>query len=314
VLSTDDLPERDRVDYWREVIGRTILRMEVSPLRGRPLRVSLAGRLLPGLVILRGVNGGLRLERTPELITDGNDDLHLPLTVSGVSIVNLRGREVAVGDGDTILVTGADRGSVIYPAPVRYTSLSVPRKALAPLVPRLEEAIMCPIPRDNGALQLLRSYVRMLNESRYPGTPEIEHLVVAHVHDLVALVIGASRDAAAIAEGRGVRAARYAAIRADIAACLGDRALTVGSVAARQGVSPRYVQMLFETDGTTFSQYVLGRRPALAHRLLTDARHARSTIGIIALEAGFGDLSSFNRAFRRLYGASPSDVRAGGRR
>jgi AraC-like DNA-binding protein len=313
-LSTDDLPERDRVDYWREVIGRTILRMEVSPLPGRPLQVGLAGRLMQGLVILRGVNGGLRLERTRALIADGNDDLHLPLTVSGVSIVNLRGRELAVGDGDTTLVTGTDRGSVIYPGPVRYTSLSLPRKALGPLVPRLEEAVMCLIPRDNGALQLLRSYVRMLNEAPRPGTPEIEHLVVAHVHDLVALVIGASRDAAAVAGGRGVRAARYAVIRADVAARLGDRTLTVGSVAARQGVSPRYVQMLFEADGTTFSQYVQGRRLALAHRLLTDPRRARSAIGTIALEAGFGDLSSFNRAFRRLYGASPSDVRAAARR
>jgi len=85
-------------------------------------------------------------------------------------------------------------------------------------------------------------------------------------------------------------------------------------VAARQGISPRYVQMLFEAEGTTFSQYVLNRRLALAHRLLTDPRHARSTITAIAFEAGFGDLSSFNHVFRRAYGATPSDVRAAVRR
>jgi AraC-like DNA-binding protein len=72
--------------------------------------------------------------------------------------------------------------------------------------------------------------------------------------------------------------------------------------------------MLFEAEGTTFSQYVLGQRLALAHRLLTDPRDARSTITAIAFDAGFGDLSSFNRAFRRAYGATPSDVRAAVRR
>jgi AraC-like DNA-binding protein len=183
-----------------------------------------------------------------------------------------------------------------------------------PLVPRLEDAIMRPLPRDGNALRLLQGYVRTLGRGAVPETPELRRLAASHVHDLLALAIGASRDAAAIAEGRGVRVARLHAIKADITAHLGERELTVGAVAARQRLSPRYVQMLFEADGTTFTQYVLGRRLVRAHRMLTDPRHAGSTIGAIALDAGFGDLSTFNHAFRRLYGGSPSDVRAAARR
>jgi AraC-like DNA-binding protein len=33
-------------------------------------------------------------------------------------------------------------------------------------------------------------------------------------------------------------------------------------------------------------------------------------ISVIACDAGFGDLSYFNRTFRRAYGVSPSDIRA----
>jgi AraC-like DNA-binding protein len=43
--------------------------------------------------------------------------------------------------------------------------------------------------------------------------------------------------------------------------------------------------------------------------MLADPGFAAWTIGAIAYEAGFGDLSHFNRSFRRRYGASPSDVR-----
>jgi AraC-like DNA-binding protein len=225
-----------------------------------------------------------------------------------------RRRQVALGDGHTMLMSNSDIGSVTFHKPVRYTSLSFPRSALMPLVPRLEDAVMRPLPRNGNALQLLQGYVEMLAESPMPETPELRGLAAAHVHDLLALAIGASRDAAAIAEGRGVRVARLAAIKADIAAHLGERGLTVGAVAARQRLSPRYVQMLFEAEGTTFSRYVLGRRLVWAHRMLTDPRHARSTISRIALEAGFGDLSTFDHAFRRLYGASPSDVRAAAQR
>jgi AraC-like DNA-binding protein len=40
-----------------------------------------------------------------------------------------------------------------------------------------------------------------------------------------------------------------------------------------------------------------------------DPRRAIAAVSAIAFEAGFGDLSYFNRAFRRVYGATPSDVR-----
>jgi AraC-like DNA-binding protein len=130
------------------------------------------------------------------------------------------------------------------------------------------------------------------------------------VHDLIALVLGASRDAAEIANGRGLRATRLHAIKADIRASLGEQGLSLTVIAARQGVTPRYVQALFESDGTTFSQFLLGERLARVHRMLPDPLHAPHSISTISYAVGFGDLSHFNRAFRRRYGATPSDVRA----
>ena len=44
--------------------------------------------------------------------------------------------------------------------------------------------------------------------------------------------------------------------------------------------------------------------------MLIDPRYADRGISAVAYEAGFGDLSYFNRTFRRRYGATPSDVRA----
>jgi AraC-like DNA-binding protein len=44
--------------------------------------------------------------------------------------------------------------------------------------------------------------------------------------------------------------------------------------------------------------------------MLSDPVLAERTISTIAYEAGFGDVSHFNLAFRRRYGETPSDVRA----
>lgn len=75
-------------------------------------------------------------------------------------------------------------------------------------------------------------------------------------------------------------------------------------------MSTRYLQMLLEDESSSFTALVLEYRLTLAHRLLCDPRLAPCGISGIALDAGFGDLSYFNRCFRRRYGQTPSDVRA----
>jgi AraC-like DNA-binding protein len=47
--------------------------------------------------------------------------------------------------------------------------------------------------------------------------------------------------------------------------------------------------------------------------MLVDPRYSDRSISAVAYEAGFGDLSYFNRTFRRRYGGTPSDIRHGAR-
>ena len=85
------------------------------------------------------------------------------------------------------------------------------------------------------------------------------------------------------------------------------------SVAERHRVTPRYVRKLFEGEGVTFSEFVLAQRLARARRMLTDPRHDAETISAIAFACGFGDLSYFNRVFRRHFAATPTAVREAAR-
>ncbi len=142
------------------------------------------------------------------------------------------------------------------------------------------------------------------------GTPEMRQLIATQLCDLVAVTLGATRDAAAVAQGRGIRAARLRAIKSDIDAHLSDESLSPAAVARRQRISDSYIRKLFEGEGTSFSEFVLGRRLVRAHRMLTDRRWADQSIASIAFESGFGDVSYFNRTFKRLYGARPCDIRA----
>src|SRR5215831_19427454 len=141
------------------------------------------------------------------------------------------------------------------------------------------------------------------------AAPETARVVVTHVHDLIALSLGATGDAAALAEDRSIPAARLHAIKRDIVTNLENEGLSLDSIAARHRVTPRYVHRLFEREGITYTQFVLHQRLERAYRMLRDPRFAAWSISSIAYEIGFGDLSYFNRAFRIHYYRTPSDVR-----
>jgi AraC-like DNA-binding protein len=254
------------------------------------------------------VTGGVSAQRTPDLLW--NDDVVLHIQEAGRRTISQLGREAIAPPGSALLSSNSDVGTVVLPTPARFVTIAVPRKLMLALAPGLEDAFVRPLPPSPGILRLLLNYADVLEDEDTQRTPELQHAVATHIHDLCALAIGATRDAAEIAEGRGLRAARLRAIKADIVRNLGDGDVSVTALAERHHVTVRYIQRLFESAGTTLSQFVLGQRLVQVHRMLADPRHAHRTISTIAYDVGFGDLSTFNREFRRRFGATPSDVRA----
>jgi AraC-like DNA-binding protein len=221
------------------------------------------------------------------------------------------GREMMVEAGDAFLMPCGGCASIQVPHEGEFTSVRLPRAALASNVVNLHDTYCRRIPGDTPALALLKQYVAVLNDGALAlAGPALQHSAVTHVYDLLAKTLGATRDAAALADRRGVRAARLEMIKQDIARHLTDARLSVQMVAARHDVSPRYVQRLFDDSGSTFTEYVIEQRLARAHRLLTDPQLAERTLTAIAFAAGFNDLSHFQRRFRRRYGAPPSELRA----
>jgi AraC-like DNA-binding protein len=112
----------------------------------------------------------------------------------------------------------------------------------------------------------------------------------------------------------GLRAARLNAILHEIERRSADPDLSALTTARLLGITPRYVHLLLAETGKSFTHHVLERRLERAAALLRDPDRRHRKIADIAAEAGFTDLSYFNRAFRRHFGGTPSDIREAMRR
>jgi AraC-like DNA-binding protein len=308
-LSTDALDAPDRTEIWRETIGRAVMSLEIDPLRDAAgFHADIMLRVLPGLVFSEGTHAGMQYDRPSSMID--SDDLVFSMVREGGHVVRQLGREFAVSAGEAVLTTSADPGLSFNHALERVVLLRIPQNRIQPLVGDIGAALARPIDRNIPALQMLLGYTNVLSSLPSEAPADLQGLMAAHVCDLVALTLGATRDAAQAAMGRGVRAARLQAIKLKIAESIGRHDLSADAVAAHQRISVSYLRKLFEGEGTTFTDFVRQQRIARAHRMLTDPRFAGLKISAIAYDAGFSDLSYFNRVFRQRYGHTPSETRA----
>lgn len=76
------------------------------------------------------------------------------------------------------------------------------------------------------------------------------------------------------------------------------------------GLSERQVQRDLQADGTSFSREVQEvRLTRVARDIRTATREGRAVqVARLAYDAGFNDLSHFNRVFRRRFGCSPREM------
>jgi AraC-like DNA-binding protein len=309
-IRSQDFAVSRRVAEFQNVIS-AITKVEFIPDDRSSFQSETTIGVLQNLVLGYGRHSASTAVRTPTHAADTDDTVMFHIPLSGSSSIEQRGGE------RTELKSGlvyADPGEV--PGVIRFNGeptvgfyVSVPRVHLSVATLGLNAMLRGTAPLT-PQWRLFFSYARSLHEELGTLAPAEAAQCATHVQDLALMALGATRDAAEVAAGRGVRAARLKTVKADIERHLTTPELTADGIAVRHRISPRYLRSLFESEGTSFGDYVATRRLALAYRMLSDPRNARVSIASIAMGVGFGDLSWFNTRFRRAYGMTPRDVRA----
>lgn len=304
-FATAAYPDADRVEAWRHMFGHTICGLDIEPLPDKLFQSATTLRVLPGLGVAAGASSGARYWRSAHRID--HDDLVFVINHEGHDLARMSGREATLSPGEAVLFATDRVGGTTNTGYSRFTTLRVPRSVVA----GADDAVLKPVSRDNDALQLLRSYLGVLSDARALATGEQQRQIVSHVHDLIVMAVCPPQRMGEAGELAGVAAARTRAIKRDVLLNATDPEFDIETIAAWHRVTPRYVQMLFARAGTNFSEYAHTVRLAIAHQLLRQPIHRNKRISEIALDVGFPNVSYFNRAFRRTFNATPSDVRFG---
>ena len=312
LFSTDSLAERDRFPAFCEEMMRRYAALDIVA-RGDKTRFRASIDLQQAGTVGIGYVSTTPSEyaRTPQLVRDGDDALCFVLCLRGGAYQTQGDQDRTLRAGEGIICDSGNVGGIFVTHDSEFWSLKVPRPRITRLLPPGTRYPGTKLDKDPIATRLLFSYLESSRAIDMSGGGRATAVYDDHIVDLIALALGSEGDAYAVAERRGGRAARIGAILRDIERLLCDPGLSAATIAIRQGVTPRYVRMLLEDTGRSFSEHVLEKRLQHASALLRrDNPAPRLRIADIAFACGFSDLSYFNRVFRRRYGATPSDMRA----
>ena len=310
-ISTDLFSRRDRFDAWRETFALQMLRVDVTTSDRAAFRAAMAVLPLDRLTLANCHVNRVSLLRTRELVRDGNDDLSLVLCRSGVIEARFADGAAMVAPGEAALVPHDLVGAVGCEQPTTTISLRLGRALMRELLGGSRELPLRVIPRSDPALQLLFMYAGGIVHSRHAPGGRTAALAGRQLGELIAHLFDPAADIVRAGRFGGVKAARLEAIMAGIDRHLTSPALSAAWLGARLGLSERYVHHLMSEADLGFSRVVRQKRLERARDMLRRRSARDRPIVDIAYAAGFNDLPNFNRAFRRHFGCTPTEMRRG---
>jgi AraC family transcriptional activator of tynA and feaB len=287
--------------YWREMICAAFLALTPeSDLRG-----TFAGTVtqwpLGGLSLARIESQRQRVRRTESDIARApQDGYYANLQVSGVSEMRQGDRATVLRPGDLAVVDTGRPFSFGFGEDFRQLSFFVPG-------PLLRAQLAGPVPTATriGTTAGVGAAVRHLLQSLPAAGPSVAARLAVHAGGLLAVALAEPPHPAAVTRSPRTHARAVA----DIEEHLADDDLSPAATARRLGLSVRSLHGLFAGRELSYAATVRRLRLAQAYRDLSDPARSRLRVADIAADAGFADVTSFHRAFRRAYGRTPAEVR-----
>jgi AraC-like DNA-binding protein len=309
-FSTETIDDGSQLDYWREVVCATFVQLEFEPPRHRAgrFRGEVTAQRLDDLQVATVVSEPHTVFRSPTAIRRSHeDDFFVNLAVRGRVGVAQDGREALLTPGDFTIYDSARPCRIACLDPFELLVVKIPRRLFTAHCRLPRDATALTVRGDAGAGALVSPFLRSLTSDASGLSREVVSRVAVSTLELLAAAV--PERPAPGGRSSAPRAAQLLRARRYITGHLGDPELSPATVARALGLSVRYLQVLFQADGTSPFRWIWEQRLERAAGLLADPGQAARSVTSIAYGTGFKDASHFTRAFKARFGAGPRDYR-----
>jgi AraC-like DNA-binding protein len=304
VFATESLRQRDQQEAWREWFRPMLEVTSRSRRDGSFLARNTVWRL-DGIVVSQVNAPAASVKRTPTHIRrDPIDHWVLGYCHRGEITIATERRNLQARSGAPF-IWSLGQAHEAKRNDVARLQFFLSRDAFQDIGHLLDAA--CGITVDTPLGSLLSDFMLSL-ERRLPdlAISEAPRLTSA-LRAVIAACIAPSADRMAVAKNQ-LDWGRRERVRKAVRACLSSPKLTPEALGRAVGMSRSNLYRLLEVDGGV-AHYIRRQRLLAAYKMLTDPKVMRP-VSVIADVLCFAEPSGFSRAFRTMFGHSPSEVRA----
>lgn len=281
---------------WQSGLAAAFVRLDAESLEASEFRGKIQQAVLPGGEVSRVKATSHRVCRRKEHVAVRRKDIvFLNLQVSGRGAVEMPGLSFETSPMDLSIIPTSDVYSIAHATPFELISIALPQDALPEnLEPGHTRLSQSTTGRELAGVLASLSRLAL----RFPDSAAALDQQIRGTLALVGSLV--SQDAGEDALGD--------AIITYITRHHTQHGLAASPIAAAFGLTERQLHALFAPTGQTVGARIETARLETACHLLTTTDLLVSNV---AEWSGFRDASYFARVFRRKFGVSPRDWRAG---
>jgi AraC-like DNA-binding protein len=307
--SSKGLGQREAISAWRDWAASTIAPIEVEVFDADAFAARWVSH---GIGQLRLLHLYAPAQRVTHIGAEGvamraAPSIQLVYAREGVLKTRMAGRSFDVNPGEFVLLDNTRFYQMEMDTVHESIDLMMPQGWLEKYLPDPGALLGRSISANSGWGAPLGALIETILDGGLDSAPLPRPLIAEQFGSLLALATG-MEEGEDIPRHRNQLAARILRrIESDYA----DPDLSPELVAEQIGISKRYLQTLLAASGTSFVQELNATRLERASDILLDPRAGNLAIADVAYRTGFLDPGYFTRLFRKRFGITPREWRAG---
>ena len=227
--------------------------------------------------------------------------------VNGESVIQHCGHEAHLQPGDFTICSSSEPYKLHFPTDYYQAVLSIPQQILREMFHVPDDYLGLKMSGESPVHGILSQFVFSLIQRMDKLEPSVIRHLEANLLDL--LITSLHSEKSHTPELCKAPDQHLQHIKRFINMHLKDHHLSPEFIADAEGISKRYLHMLFKAEDSSVSRYIQQLRLEACHNALTNPDQKHLSAAEIALDWGFGDISHFHRCFKAHYQLTPRQLR-----